>query len=263
MSLLDIAMTVVDSIMAVIPRQVPEREALERCKIISHRGEHDNKHVMENTLQAFEKAREAGVWGIECDIRWTSDLVPVICHDPSPARVFGVASAISSLTFRQLRERVPDIPSLEDVISGFGGSTHLMLEIKSEPWPESARQCDTLRSLLAPLEPVTDYHLLALDPALFNPLDFLPSQSLFPVAETNVKAISEQAIAHHYGGLGGHYLLLSNALKKQHDTHNQRLGTGFPTSKNGLFRELNRGIEWIFSNDAVALQGIRDQYLEQ
>ena len=249
--------------MAALPRPVPGRAALERCKIISHRGEHDNKSVMENTLQAFEKARSAGVWGIEGDIRWTADLVPVICHDPSPVRVFGVADAISSLTFDQLRARVPAIPSLEEVICNFGGNTHLMLELKAEPWPEPARQRDILRSLLAPLVPVQDYHMLALDPALFTALDFLPNESFLPVAEINVKVISKQTIECGYGGLGGHYLLLTNALKKSHDAQGQRLGTGFPTSKNCLFRELNRGIEWIFSNDAVALQSIRDHYLER
>lgn len=260
--LLDIAMSVVDSIMAVAPRQMPERAALERCKIISHRGEHNNKSVMENTIAAFEQARAAGVWGIECDIRWTSDLVPVICHDPSPARVFSETRAVNSLTFDQLHDRVPDIPRLEEVIHRFGGNTHLMLEIKAEPWPEPIRQSEILRSLLAPLKPVTDYHILALDPAVFEPLDFLPRESFFPVAETNVQAISAHVIAQGYAGMGGHYLLLNNTLKALHAKHEQRLGTGFPTSKNCLFRELNRGIEWIFSNDAVALQKIRDQYLQ-
>tara|TARA_R110002124_G_scaffold57625_2_gene161137 strand:- start:2778 stop:3569 length:792 start_codon:yes stop_codon:yes gene_type:complete len=263
MSLLDIAMTVVDSIMAVIPRQVPERAALERCKIISHRGEHDNRTVMENTLQAFERAISAGVWGIECDIRWTADLVPVICHDDNPGRVFGVTTAVRKMTFEQLRAQVPDIPTLQDVIHQFAGKTHLMLEIKAEPWPDIDRQCEVLRRLLAPLAPVEDYHLLSLDPAVFEPLDFLPSECFFPVAETNVSAISEHTIARGYGGFGGHYLLLNNRLRQRHGAHGQQLGTGFPRSKNCLFRELNRGIEWVFSNDAVALQKIRDQFLRQ
>jgi glycerophosphoryl diester phosphodiesterase len=263
MSLLDIAMTVVDSIMAVIPREVPERAALERCKIISHRGEHDNRAVRENTLQAFEQARRAGVWGIECDIRWTADLIPVICHDASPQRVFGLGATVSSLTFEQLRTQIPDIPALEEVIQQFGGDTHLMLEIKDEHWPDINRQCEILRSLLAPLEPVMDYHLLSLEPEIFDRFDFLPSESFFPVAEINVRAISERATTHKYGGFGGHYLLLNDRLKEHHGTHNQRLGTGFPNSKNALFRELNRGIEWIFSNDAVALQKIRDHFLQQ
>tara|TARA_R110002049_G_scaffold1716_5_gene13001 strand:- start:872 stop:1657 length:786 start_codon:yes stop_codon:yes gene_type:complete len=261
MSLLDIAMAVVDSIMAVIPRPVPERAALERCKIISHRGEHSGKGVMENTIEAFEQARAAGVWGIECDIRWTADLVPVICHDASPQRVFGEASDVSSLTFDQLHARVPGIPRLEEVIQRFAGNTHLMLELKAEPWPQPQEQREILRSLLAPLTPVQDYHLLALDPRLFEPLDFLPRECLFPVAETNVGTISAQAIEHGYAGLGGHYLLLTDQLKQRHAAHNQRLGTGFPASKNCLFRELNRGIEWVFSNDAVALQKVLDRHL--
>ena len=39
------------------------------------------------------------------------------------------------------------------------------------------------------------------------------------------------------------------------------MGTGFIHSRNALFRELNRGIEWIFSNRAVHIQGIVDRYI--
>ena len=263
MSLQDFAMAIIDWTMAVVPRPAPDRAVLERCKIISHRGEHDNNTVMENTLEAFDAARAAGVWGIECDIRWTADLVPVICHDPSPARVFGATVNLSALTFDQLRTSVPGIPSLEEVIQNFGRDTHLMLELKAEPWPNPSRQREILRALLAPLTPATDFHMLALAPSLFEPLDFLPSESFFPVAEMNVSTMSTQAIAGGYAGMGGHYLLLTNRVKRNHDACGQRLGTGFPSSRNALFRELNRGIEWIFSNHAVALQHIRDDYLQR
>ena len=70
-----VAMKVTDGLAAVIPQPVPEQRALRSCKIISHRGEHDNVLVFENTLAAFEQARANGVWGVECDIRWTADLV--------------------------------------------------------------------------------------------------------------------------------------------------------------------------------------------
>jgi glycerophosphoryl diester phosphodiesterase len=261
MSLQDIAIAVVDAIMATIPRRIPDRSALQRCKIISHRGEHDNVRVMENTLQAFECARSVGVWGIEGDIRWTSDLVPVICHDPSPERVFGPSTPLRELSFSELRGTAPLIPSLEEVIQEFGGNTHLMLEIKEEDWPDPARQRAVIRELLSHLQPAVDYHFLALDPALFAILDFAPAHSFFPVAEINVSSLSRTALAGGYAGLAGHYLLLNNRLKKRHEAQGQRLGTGFPRSRNCLFRELNRGIEWVFTNDAVALQGIRDHYL--
>jgi glycerophosphoryl diester phosphodiesterase len=42
----------------------------------------------------------------------------------------------------------------------------------------------------------------------------------------------------------------------------QKMGTGYIGSKNCLFRELNRGIEWIFSNNAADLQKIVQHLLK-
>lgn len=254
-------MTGVDRLMAAIPRPSPPREALQSCRIISHRGEHDNINVMENTLRAYEIARAAGVWGIEADIRWTADLVPVICHDADAGRVFGVSEPLASMAFGELRKRVPRIPTLAEIIAEFGGNTHLMLELKAEAFTSPGRQRQLLRELLAGLEPCRDYHILALDPSVFELVDFLPPAALFPVAETNVRAMSELSLARGYGGIGGHYLLLGERLRLRHQAFGQRIGTGFPDSRNCLFRELNRGVEWIFSNHAVALQAVVDEGL--
>jgi len=81
------------------------------------------------------------------------------------------------------------------------------------------------------------------------------------VAELNVTRLSHAAIESGCGGLSGHFYLVNNAVKQRHESAGQRVGTGFISSKNCLFRELNRGIEWIFSNDAVRIQEIRDRYL--
>jgi glycerophosphoryl diester phosphodiesterase len=247
-------MAVVDGIMGAVPQSVPHHTALRSCRLISHRGEHDNRVIMENTLAAFEQARSAGVWGIECDIRWTRDLVPVICHDPSPQRLFGVTMPVAELTFNELRAHVPQIPSLQEVVDDFGGNTHLMLEIKTGHWPEPLQQADMLRALLDPLSQGSDYHLLALQTDLFDLVPFVQKRFCLPVAETNVAAMSRYALEQGCAGLGGHYLLLNRTVQQRHSAAGQRLGTGFPNSRNCLFRELNRGVEWVFSNDAVALQ---------
>jgi glycerophosphoryl diester phosphodiesterase len=81
------------------------------------------------------------------------------------------------------------------------------------------------------------------------------------VAELNVTRLSEAAIAMELGGLTGHYLLLGDSLKQRHELHGQRVGTGFPNSRNSLFRELHREVEWIFSNDAVKLQAVLEAHL--
>lgn len=261
MSVLDIAMGMADAVVATLPQPMPDREILSRCRLVAHRGEHDNTHVMENTLDAFRAARDAGVWGFECDVRWTADCVPVICHDPSPARVFGAKTPVAELTFEQLRAVSPLIPSLEEVVAEFGGRCHLMLEIKSEPWARPRQQADALRDVLAGLEPVSDYHLLSLQTAMFERVGFAPAECCLPVAETNIRSMSRQALARGYAGISGHYLLLSESLRQRHAAAGQRAGTGFPASANCLRRELNRGIDWVFSDHAVRLQALRDAWL--
>lgn len=245
-----------DLVMAGIPRRRPDAAALRQCRIISHRGEHDNVSVMENTLPAFARARDAGVWGIECDIQWTADLRPVICHDPDTRRVFGKDLQIDQLTFAELRAAIPDIPSLEEVLAELGGTIHLMLELKSVSVAHSEQQKAVLQGLLSVLTPGEHFHILALDLSLLELVDFLPRRSCVAVAEENIAAMSQAVLDQGLGALTGHFVLLNNDIRRRHERAGQQLGTGFIRSRNCLFRELNRGIRWIFSNDAVKLQRI-------
>ena len=257
-----VAMKVTDGLAAVIPQPVPEQRALRSCKIISHRGEHDNVLVFENTLAAFEQARANGVWGVECDIRWTADLVPVINHDANGSRLFENPVQICDVSFTELRAQLPLVPSLAELVAEFGGNTHLMLEIKAEHYPEPERQKAILEQQLAQLSAGEDYHFLALDTELFSKVDFVAPGCCFPVSEINASSLSEAALEAHCGGLMGHFYLLTNNLKARHERAGQRVGTGFISSRNCLFRELNREVEWLFSNDAVKIQKIRDQHLQ-
>jgi glycerophosphoryl diester phosphodiesterase len=256
-----LAMAVTDAVTALYPRRKPGRAVLEACRIISHRGEHDNVTVVENTLPAYARARNAGVWGIEADIRWTRDLVPVICHDPDGRRLFGCNERVAELDFSALRQRMPDVPSLAELIEEFGGNTHLMLELKREQLPDPSRQKAILRETLSCLRPQQDFHMLALDPDLFSSVDFLPPATLLPVAETRVSRLSQISLERGYRGLSGHYLLLGEKTRRRHEAAGQRIGTGFVGSRNCLYRELNRGVTWIFSNDAAKMQRIVDECL--
>jgi len=251
----------VDLFFEYLPQQVPSQKALVACKIIAHRGEHDNFEVMENTFAAFDLARDNNVWGVECDIRWTKDLVPIISHDPDGLRVFGDPARIDKLTVEELGDRLPGIPTLAEMVERYGQDLHLMIEIKDEHYPDPAAQKEKLQKVLSPLTAGTDYHFLALDTKLFEQVDFLSPELHFPVSEINFSKLSHESITLGLGGLTGHFLLLNDDLKALHESAGQRIGTGFIASKYCLFRELNRGIEWIFSNDAVKIQKARDKYL--
>ena len=252
----NLAMAIVDLVMAVVPRRLPDESVLRNCKIISHRGEHDNRTVLENTLTAFANARAAGVWGIECDIRFTADDVPVICHDPDTRRVFGRELVVAEMDFTSLRKALPEIPTLAEVVTQFGGQAHLMLELKSLERDRLPQHQEALRRELATLEPVRDYHILSLQEDLFPLADFAGPEAMLPVAQTNTRAFSELALERGYSGLAGHYLMVNSALQARHQAAGQRVGTGFPRSRRCLYRELNRGVDWIFTNDAVYLQSL-------
>ncbi|TCD16415.1 glycerophosphodiester phosphodiesterase [Oricola cellulosilytica] len=254
------AQAAADLVMAAVPRRKPCNAAMEQCKIVSHRGQHDkNTTARENTLAAFEAARAGGVWGIETDIRWTADLVPVLIHDPDTARVFGPKVTAADVTFAELRAAVPDVPSLAELVTRFGGNTHLMLELKAEIFPEIESQKRILREHLAGLEPGRDYHILALDPGLFETLGIEPRSCCLSVALENMAEIHRRTLGTPYGGITGHYLLLNGAIRRAHEAEGRRVGTGFVASRNCLCREINREVEWIFSNDAVAMQKIVDE----
>jgi glycerophosphoryl diester phosphodiesterase len=254
---------ILDRFYARWPQAVPDRDRLQRCKIISHRGDYDNQNVFENTIDAFDRAKDQGVWGIEFDLRWTKDLNPVAIHDADLQRVFGLTFSIRQLTLPELKSHCPSVPSLAEMIQRYGKEIHLMIEIKAEHYPDPVRQNRILEGLLSPLEPEKDYHLLTLAPEMFNLIECVPKSALLPVAHLNFMQLSKMAIAQNYGGIAGHYALLTKSRLKKHKKLKQKLATGYVNSKNCLFRELNRNVEWMFSDNAVELQKVVNRLLQE
>ena len=198
------------------PQPQPSPQAIRQCKLIAHRGAHDPPAIIENTLPAFERAAAAGVWGVEFDIRWTRDLVPVVIHDPDLLRLYGKPERIADLTREALYRHAPGIPSLADVVSRFGRRLHLMIEVKEPHWPEPVRQHHILRETLSALSAVEDFHLMTLDPQILQPLtDFTP-QCRIAIAYQWPTRLSRWVMRNHWGGLCGHYALLGRKVVRDH-----------------------------------------------
>ena len=251
-----------DCVYAALPQAIPSREILKKSKIVSHRGEHDNQTVWENTFPAFDTVCSKGVWGLELDIRWTKDLQPVVIHDPDCRRVFRKNIVVSQVSLNELNAQVPLIPTLEDTLEKYGQKMHLMVELKEEPYLDPYYQSQLLKNLFSSLLPEKDFHIISLKPAMFQFADFVPKSTLLPVAELNFRELSELALREQWGGLTGHYFFISNEMIEKHKVAHQKTGTGFVASRQSLFRELNRGVDWIFSNHAVKIQSLLQQLLE-
>jgi glycerophosphoryl diester phosphodiesterase len=252
-----------DGFFARWPQSAPGKKRLQACKIIAHRGDYDNQQVFENTIEAFDRAKSKGVWGIEFDIRWTEDLQPVVIHDPDLSRVFGSALVVRQTTLSALKAECPLVPTLAEMIRKYGRQIHLMVEVKSERYRDPVRQNRTLEELFSPLVPGKDYHFLSMSPKMFERIHFAPESAFVPVARFDFIRLSKLAIEHNYAGIAGHYLLLTKSRLKRHMAFGQKTATGYVNSINCLFRELNRGVEWIFSDQAVKLQNAVNQLLQK
>jgi glycerophosphoryl diester phosphodiesterase len=242
----------------VVSRSVasPAPGRLAAAQIVSHRGEHDNRTVFENTLEAFDRAGDAGVWGIEFDVRWTADMQPVVFHDADLGRLAGVSRRLNGLRLAEARSFFPPLATLSEVVARHGGRRHLMIEIKAEPYRHFHMQTAILAAALAPLRPGDDYHLLSLDAGMFAYLGFAPRRALLPIAWSDVGASSRLALARGYGGFCGHFLLVGDKVLARHHRRGQQVGCGMVKSRRGLYREVHRGMDWIFSDRAAALAAI-------
>lgn len=82
--------------------------------VLSHRGLRNRPDVHENTLEAFEAAVDAGVDGIETDVRRSADGALVLFHDRSVAD----GRPVHALTRMELQAAVGHpVPTLQEALS--------------------------------------------------------------------------------------------------------------------------------------------------
>jgi glycerophosphoryl diester phosphodiesterase len=238
----------------------PTPEQWNTCRVFAHRGLHDDPRIPENTMASLAAVlRFEDIHGVEFDVRWTKDLVPMVFHDPDLQRVFGSSEHLADLTSRELRQRFPLIPTLPEVVQRLGKHKHLMIEIKEEHYPEPERQLEILQETLEGLIPGENFHFLLLDPATYEKLSAFPKASVLLVGGFNVAEISEAVSTQDFGGIGGQYLLMPDTEVWRHLKQGKIVGTGYPRSWPALCRELSRGVTYLFSNQAQDLAKILAQ----
>lgn len=239
----------IDIFFAYLPRRKQNKNH-KSVQLIAHRGAHDKKlSILENTDAAFERALNLGCDGIELDVHACADGVLVVNHDPTLRRLWGHDVAINTLGFEELRALVPQVPSLAEVVTKYGKRLQLFIELKA-PFTALRELADTLQSLT----PCKDYYLICLEEAVLPTLTLFPNSALLLVpVHNNVRQFCRLSLDKKYGGVLGHYLLLSNRHIKKLVSDNQLIGVGFVDSKFSLYREINRGINLLFTNNAAVV----------
>lgn len=242
----EIVSPMMDIAFALMPRRRPSESQLKLVKMVGHRGG-IRPGVKENTLEAFDICAKNSVWGIEFDIRWTKDNQPIVLHDEDAGRVFGKPNIKpKNLLFSELKEVIPAIPHLKEVVRAYSKVFHFMIELKDELSPERETQ---LVQCLKGMEVIKDFHILSLDPEKIVSLEkYYPKESFVGISTSNTKFIYHKVLELSFGGHAGHFLLLNKKIQKIHQKRGQKVAVGFADSKNSFYREADRGLDWIFSN---------------
>lgn len=119
--------------------------------ILAHRGL--SQYATENSGPAISLAAMSGVNGIEIDVRFTADQVPVLYHDRLIERAPGNLVAVSMLRFEELSSiRLPPanrILTLAQFFEQFGDQfNHIMLDIKRDDTADLTARANELADLL-------------------------------------------------------------------------------------------------------------------
>lgn len=251
----------VDALYSLRRYPAPSTSQWERCRIVSHRGERDDRTVLENTYAAFDPLSGSGVFGLEFDVRWSSDLVPMVFHDADLQRLYGAAERICDLRAAELTARYPQIPTLHDFVWRYAGEFHLFPELKLEPWRDPGLQDRHLMEALAPALQAGRCHVLSLFPQMFVHLPSLSPSCTIGVARANPAEISHEALGAGRAGFACHYAALDTARISTHHAVQQWVGCGFPGTRELLWREAGRGVDLVFTNQARQLERWRQEAL--
>jgi len=243
-------------------RHAPTPEQLRAVRIVSHRGQRDDRAVLENTYAAFDPLHGSGVFGLEFDVRWTRDRVPMVFHDADFQRLYGSGQRLVDFTLSDVRAAFPQVPTLHDLVRRYCGEFHLMVELKHEPYPDPELQNRRLAEALAPALDSGRCHVMSLVPAMFALLPALPAARTLGIARLNADAISREVLAAGRAGFACHYTALHGRHLRAHRAAGQLVGSGFPVSRALLYREAARDVDFLFTNQALRLERWRRQALE-
>ena len=120
----------------IAPGKNPKMDYYKKIKY-AHRGLHgeiDGVFYAENSLSAFRRAKEFG-FGIELDVRLSSDGEVVVFHDDVLDRVTNGKGKVKDYTAKELSElslmgTADGVPTLREVLSLIDGAVPLLVELK-------------------------------------------------------------------------------------------------------------------------------------
>ena len=127
-----------------------------RPSVIAHRG--GRKWAPENTLAAFKRCVDAGIYGVELDVQRCKSGELVVIHSPEIAATTDGRGWVKDLTLSELATYSAGryfgeefagekIPTLQQVLELVDGKLVINIEIKNAPWAYPNIEDDVIAAL--------------------------------------------------------------------------------------------------------------------
>ncbi|MDH5654901.1 MAG: glycerophosphodiester phosphodiesterase family protein [Spirochaetia bacterium] len=113
--------------------------------VFAHQGDHF--WTKPNSTESIQRALERGSDGVEIDIRFTEDSVPVLLHDPVLS-IQSEAINVNSIKLNEILQEHPDIETLDSALNIYSGKIFFILELKSEKIENLKSFADSICSLI-------------------------------------------------------------------------------------------------------------------
>ncbi|MGF1776608.1 glycerophosphoryl diester phosphodiesterase [Vibrio nomapromontoriensis] len=143
-------------------------------KLTAHRGV--SSMAPENTLVAFNLAKQYHCDWIELDVQLSADNIPMVIHDKTVDRCSNGSGRVSQMTLQELKQldagswfddkyKQEQIPTLSEVLLlAKANGTKVNIEIKRYPDDDVFELCDQIKNVI-------DAHNLTLADLLFSSFD--------------------------------------------------------------------------------------------
>lgn len=104
--------------------------------IIAHRGVHNEKDIIENSLEAFKEAVNKN-YIIELDVHFLKDGEVIVFHDDNIERMTGINKNLKDCTYDEIRNikllnKNTYIPKFSDVLKLVDGKVPILIELKND-----------------------------------------------------------------------------------------------------------------------------------
>ena len=104
-------------------------------RLIAHRGGVVKEDFIENSIPAIKEAVARGFWMVEVDVRETLDGIPVVHHDRTYGKIYGVDKEVKQISLEEACEikhpRTGDsLLSLDSYLTEANGELAILLDVK-------------------------------------------------------------------------------------------------------------------------------------